>query len=38
MASKTYDSNADAAVTATLQASDFVGTDSFTITLAVWSA
>ena len=32
-ASKTYDSNADAAVTATLQASDFVGTDSFTITL-----
>jgi methionine-rich copper-binding protein CopC len=32
-ASKAYDSNADAAVTATLQASDFVGTDSFTITL-----
>ena len=32
-ASKTYDSNADATVTATLQTSDFVGTDSFTITL-----
>ena len=32
-ASKTYDGNADAAVTATLQTSDFVGTDSFTITL-----
>ncbi len=32
-ASKTYDSNADATVTANLQTSDFVGTDSFTITL-----
>ena len=32
-ASKTYDSNSAAAVTATLQTSDFVGTDSFTITL-----
>ena len=32
-ASKTYDGNADADVTATLQASDFVGTDSFTIAL-----
>ena len=32
-ASKTYDSNETATVTATLQASDFVGTDNFTITL-----
>lgn len=32
-ASKTYNDDADADVTATLQASDFVGTDNFTITL-----
>lgn len=32
-AAKTYDGDADADVTATLQGSDFVGTDSFTITL-----
>ena len=32
-ASKTYDGDAAATVTATLQTSDFVGTDSFTITL-----
>ena len=33
-AAKTYDGTEAAAVAATLQASDFVGTDSFTITLA----
>ncbi len=32
-ASKTYNNSADATVTATLQGSDFVGTDSFTISL-----